>query len=434
MPCRLLLCASIAVVGFSAAGCGTQARKASTGATALTVAAPARTTSHHVARAPDWRLTATSTGRLNAALQNAAPAVAGSAVVLLGGLTAADTSTSEIIRATATTATTSGHLPAAVHDAAAAAVGGHVYLFGGGDGVAQLDRIVRIPGTDAGRLPAPSSDQSAASIGNTAYIVGGYTGTAWLDTIVAFTPGGGAHVVARLPAAVRYAAVATAKGKLVIAGGSLPDGSASSAVYEWTPGTVHVRRLGTLPAPTTHAAGAALGDSVYVVGGRSAILNTPIDHIEAIDVTTGKIRLAGRLPEPLSDTTAATVGGKVLVFGGHTTHGTTDAIVSLSHRTAAVRHTSSLASVTNVYAADTQLHGAARTARPLVYVPNSLSNSVDVIDPHTFRIVDHFAVGALPQHVTPAWDLRRLYVLNDNGNSLTTIDPQTGRRGRTIPV
>jgi DNA-binding beta-propeller fold protein YncE len=90
----------------------------------------------------------------------------------------------------------------------------------------------------------------------------------------------------------------------------------------------------------------------------------------------------------------------------------------------------------NVYAADRAGHltGAARFARPLVYVPNSESNTVDVIDPRTFRIVRHFDVGILPQHVVPAYDLRTLYVTNDLGNSLTAIDPRTGRPGRTIPV
>ncbi len=73
--------------------------------------------------------------------------------------------------------------------------------------------------------------------------------------------------------------------------------------------------------------------------------------------------------------------------------------------------------------------------RYLVYVPNSMSNTVDVIDPRTFRIVDHFSVGALPQHVTPSWDLQTLYVDNDRGNSLTPIDPRSGRpRGPAIPV
>jgi YVTN family beta-propeller protein len=69
-----------------------------------------------------------------------------------------------------------------------------------------------------------------------------------------------------------------------------------------------------------------------------------------------------------------------------------------------------------------------------VYVPNSKSDTVDVIDPETYRIVAHFPVGGLPQHVTPAWDLRTLYVDNDTGNSLTPIDPRTGRPGPPIPV
>src|SRR5438046_2865958 len=41
-----------------------------------------------------------------------------------------------------------------------------------------------------------------------------------------------------------------------------------------------------------------------------------------------------------------------------------------------------------------------------VYVPNSQSNTVDVIDQRTAKVIDHFAVGALPQHVSPSWDLR----------------------------
>ena len=69
-----------------------------------------------------------------------------------------------------------------------------------------------------------------------------------------------------------------------------------------------------------------------------------------------------------------------------------------------------------------------------VYVPNSESNTVDVIDPATFRVVDHFAVGRLPQHVTPSWDLKTLWVDNDEGNSLTPIDPRTGKPGAPVAV
>jgi DNA-binding beta-propeller fold protein YncE len=70
----------------------------------------------------------------------------------------------------------------------------------------------------------------------------------------------------------------------------------------------------------------------------------------------------------------------------------------------------------------------------LVYVPNSMSNSVDVISQRTKKIVAQFPTGALPQHVTPSWDLKTLYVDNDLGNSLTPIDPRTARPARPIPV
>jgi YVTN family beta-propeller protein len=69
-----------------------------------------------------------------------------------------------------------------------------------------------------------------------------------------------------------------------------------------------------------------------------------------------------------------------------------------------------------------------------VYVPNSLSNTVSVIDPTTFKVIGTHAVGALPQHVTPSYDMKQLYVLNDNGNSVTVINPRTGRLGRTVAV
>jgi YVTN family beta-propeller protein len=70
----------------------------------------------------------------------------------------------------------------------------------------------------------------------------------------------------------------------------------------------------------------------------------------------------------------------------------------------------------------------------LVYVPNSGSNSVDVIDPKSYKIVRHFPVGRQPQHVTPSYDLKTLWVLNDLGDSLTKIDPATGKKGQTIRV
>ncbi len=69
-----------------------------------------------------------------------------------------------------------------------------------------------------------------------------------------------------------------------------------------------------------------------------------------------------------------------------------------------------------------------------IYVPNTGSNTVDVIDPRTFKVIDHFKVGRQPQHVTPSYDLKTLWVLNDLGDSLIKIDPATGKKGETVAV
>ena len=70
----------------------------------------------------------------------------------------------------------------------------------------------------------------------------------------------------------------------------------------------------------------------------------------------------------------------------------------------------------------------------LVYVPNSKSNSVDVIDPKTFKVINHFQVGTEPQHVVPSWDLKKLWVTQDLQDQLTLIDPSTGKKGQTVHV
>ena len=90
----------------------------------------------------------------------------------------------------------------------------------------------------------------------------------------------------------------------------------------------------------------------------------------------------------------------------------------------------------DIYSADrpNQLSPIVRNFPSRIYVPNSESNSVDVIDPATFNVIDHFEVGQQPQHIVPSYDLKTLWVLDDKGNGLTRIDPATGKKGETLPV
>ncbi|MFE4692881.1 hypothetical protein ACFRH6_22875 [Streptomyces sp. NPDC056749] len=90
----------------------------------------------------------------------------------------------------------------------------------------------------------------------------------------------------------------------------------------------------------------------------------------------------------------------------------------------------------DVYAADRpgKLAAAVKGFPSRVYVPNTNSDTVSVIDPATYKVIETIPVGHQPQHVVPSWDLKTLWVNNDLGDSLTAIDPATGKAGRTLDV
>lgn len=92
----------------------------------------------------------------------------------------------------------------------------------------------------------------------------------------------------------------------------------------------------------------------------------------------------------------------------------------------------------DVYAATRELSPAVAGQPTRVYVPNSESDTITVIDPDSFQIIDTFPAGGRePQHVVPAYDMQTLYANNDlpiGSGSLLPIDPRTGKAGDPIPV
>jgi YVTN family beta-propeller protein len=103
---------------------------------------------------------------------------------------------------------------------------------------------------------------------------------------------------------------------------------------------------------------------------------------------------------------------------------------------AAAGEVTDAAGAINIYASTgaNALSTIAAHAKPLVYVPNSRSGTVTVIDPATYAVVRTVATGVVPQHVVPAYDLATLYVLNNSSSTLTPIDPGTGDVKRAIHV
>jgi putative pyrroloquinoline-quinone binding quinoprotein len=264
------------------------------------------------------RVAATSV--LPAAVQDAAVAsLGGSSLLLLGGIDAAQHSTSAIVELSGERSSLRARLPDIQHDAEAALLSGQVYVFGGGDlaSYAHILRFDPVSGTVAvaGALPGPQSDVAVSTIGGTAYVVGGFDGVTPLDTIVAWRPGGASHIVARLPFAVRYAAVAAVGGRLIIAGGTGVDG-VSDAIWSYDPADQAVVQIGSLPDPVTHASAVTVGGRVYLIGGRASASGAQTAAIIEIDPRTALAAVVGSLPTPLSDAAVAVVGGRIVVAGG----------------------------------------------------------------------------------------------------------------------
>ncbi|MEU8521650.1 YncE family protein [Streptomyces sp. NBC_01216] len=90
----------------------------------------------------------------------------------------------------------------------------------------------------------------------------------------------------------------------------------------------------------------------------------------------------------------------------------------------------------DVYAADrpNQLSPVVKDFPSRVYVPNTNSNTVSVIDPATYKVIETIPVGIQPQHVVPSWDMKTLWVNNNRGHTLTPIDPATGTAGKPVEV
>ncbi|MEP6550706.1 MAG: hypothetical protein ABJB95_05960 [Gemmatimonadales bacterium] len=90
----------------------------------------------------------------------------------------------------------------------------------------------------------------------------------------------------------------------------------------------------------------------------------------------------------------------------------------------------------NIYAetGPNEIAPAAAKAVPMVYVPNSRGGTVTEIDPRTYEVLRTFPTGRVPQHVVPSYDLSTLWVANNSSNSLTPIDPLTGKEGPSVTV
>src|SRR5437764_15425557 len=73
--------------------------------------------------------------------------------------------------------------------------------------------------------------------------------------------------------------------------------------------------------------------------------------------------------------------------------------------------------MSDIYSADRPgaLNPVAKNFLQRVYVPNTESNTVSVIDPTTYRLIEPYQVGWQPQRVTPYYDTTKLWIPKAQG-------------------
>jgi YVTN family beta-propeller protein len=163
---------------------------------------------------------------------------------------------------------------------------------------------------------------------------------------------------------------------------------------------------------------------------RAPSVPAPIDRFVVLALVAGLLLTGCR-----AGTTASPAGTGGSPVGSDAAAAAATGPATSTGTTASLTHPPG-ASGLNVYAAAGagMLAPAAAAARALVYVPDTLSGWVDVIDPATYRVVRGFRTSSVPQHVVPSWDLKTLWVNESGGNRLTPINPASGVPGRPLPV
>ena len=118
----------------------------------------------------------------------------------------------------------------------------------------------------------------------------------------------------RLPAPVEREVAVPYRGGVILAGGLDSSGSSTSGVFRMSPSTGVTASLGSLPQVFHDAAGAILGNGLFVFGGGAAQSSATVQRF---DLLSRRGRIVGSLPRALSDISAASVRGAVYLVGGY---------------------------------------------------------------------------------------------------------------------
>jgi N-acetylneuraminic acid mutarotase len=228
-------------------------------------------------------------------------------------------------------------------------------------------------------------DPATTSVGGGAILMGGLdqSDVSVPDVIKATETG--ARKIAALPIALHDAAAATPSGQPILIGGGEPS---HDEIWTISP-TGSASLAGRLPAAASDVAAAAIGSTVYVVGGYTG--ETPLDTIVAWR-GTGPGRVVGHIPHSLRYAAVAAAGSSLIIAGGTSGDQATRDVYAFDPATSALTRIGALPhSLTHAAAA--YLNGRVYVIGGRRGVPGSQTDAVLSIDPSTGSVTP---AGHLP--------------------------------------
>ncbi len=223
-----------------------------------------------------------------------------------------------------------GHaMPLARSEHAVVEMGGRVWVLGGYPPGRLPTDLVQVYDAATGRwslgptLPQPIHHTMVAAVDGKLYVMGGeiegastgkpavFVANTWVhDPAV-----GGWVARAPMPTARSGGGKAVIDGKIYVAGGRPPGGSAFE-VYD--PSTDTWEKFPDLPTQRNHLAMVALNGKIIVAGGRfgPGAMAERTDVVEIYDPVTRRWTQGAPLPAPRGGITGAALGGCMFVFGG----------------------------------------------------------------------------------------------------------------------
>jgi len=220
-------------------------------------------------------------------------------------------------------------MPLARSEHAVAEMNGKIWVLGGYPPGRLPSNLVQVYDSATGRwslgprLPTPIHHTHVVAVAGKLYMIGGEVDGASTgrpekfvaDTWMHDPAVGGWARRAPMPTARSGGGKAVIDGKIYVAGGRPPGGSAFE-VYD--PATDKWEKLPDLPTQRNHLAMVALNGKIIVAGGRTGpgAMAERVDAVEIYDPKTRRWTKGAPLPAPRGGITGAAHAGCMFVFGG----------------------------------------------------------------------------------------------------------------------